>query len=167
MKLLNLFLLITLCFTLIKALDLNNIPMDIAHLDLKIADLGTTNDPKISSCNYNQNERKIYCEFENSKYKDLYLTIPIYWNFELRPFDEIKEWKLIQCDSTKCIDDNIIAYSSVYEIIEAGDRYEPFYSNIFLFPEKDKYKCFYAFLTSGWGVYINYKEVFVNERKPK
>jgi len=163
MKLLNLhLLLVTLCLTLINALNVNDIP--IPANNLFIADYGIgAPDVYIKTCSYNQERERIYCTFKDKKYidKGLYVMIPVDPRGEFRNNSVIKSWNVISClEGRECNNVSEIGCMSLWEKVEAGDTYSS-YCGYGVFPEF----FFKAVLSDNSTVHLKYNTIYVNEYK--
>jgi len=162
MKLLNLQLLITLCITLINALNLNDIPIPVNNVHITDNGIGAPN-VYINACSYYQERKRIYCTFKDKKYTDkgLYVMIPVEPLGVFKTDHVIKFWNVVSCvERVGCFNTDELGCMSLWETVEAGDTYTPFCGSAIT-----QVNYFQAVLSDNSVINMKYNNIYVNEYK--
>jgi len=137
MNLISFILLITLCLTLINAINVDDLQIEIKDLHIVVPD---NVDVYVNNCRYHQGSKRVNCDFVKEEYREkkLYITIPVESEGEFKSNDQILKWDLAECqynyiipndNNNMCYFINELAYTNSFEINEVDDTYEKIISH--------------------------------------
>jgi len=166
MNLISFILLITLCLTLINAINVDDLQIEIKDLHIVVPD---NVDVYVNNCRYHQGSKRVNCDFVKEEYREkkLYITIPVESEGEFKSNDQILKWDLAECqynyiipndNNNMCYFINELAYTNSFEINEVDDTYEKIISH-------NAVKFFVAYLPNNKYIRLYHDTVYVNKKE--